>query len=79
MQILGIAFYALLMAGFGWAMIDMMIKIHKQPKRPLSVLRMSSYPFVPDDENLEAMRQNQEDEGSGRLQPVPIPVEKTYH
>ena len=78
MEILGIAFYGLLMAGFGWALIDMLIKIHKQPKRPLSTLRLSSYPFVPDDETLEAMRQEQEDSGSGKLQPVPVPIEKSY-
>ncbi len=76
MAILGIAFNALLIAGFGWALIDMLIKIHKQPKRSLSVLRMSSYPFVPDDETLEAMRQEQVE--TGKLQPVPIPVDKTY-
>ena len=76
MAILGIAFYALLMAGFGWAMIDMMIKIHKQPKRPLSVLRMSSYPFVPDDETLQAMREKQGPDG--KLQPSPVPVRSHY-
>lgn len=78
MEILGIAFYALLIAGFGWAVIDMFIRIHKQPKRPLKVLRMSSYPFVPDDETLEAMRQEQSDPGSGKLQPVPVPVKSNY-
>ena len=78
MAILGIAFYAILIAGFGWAMIDLLVNIHKQPKRPLKVLRMSSYPFVPDDETLEAMRQEQSDPGSRKLQPVPVPVDKTY-
>ncbi len=78
MEILGIALYALLIAGFGWALIDMLIKIHKQPKRPLSTLRLSSYPFVPDDETLEAMRQEQGDAGSGKLQAVPIPVKDNY-
>ena len=74
MEILGITFYALLIAGFGWAAIDLLVNIHKQPKRPLKVLRMSSYPFVPDDETLEAMRQEQGDAGSGKLQPVPVPI-----
>jgi hypothetical protein len=78
MEIIGIAFYVLLMAGFGWAMIDLLVNIHKQPKRPLKVLRMSSYPFVPDDETLEAMRQEQSDPGSGKLQPVPVPVKSNY-
>jgi hypothetical protein len=76
MAILGIAFYAILIAGFGWAMIDLLVNIHKQPKRPLKVLRMSSYPFVPDDETLEAMRQEQSDPGSGKLQPIPVRVER---
>ena len=78
MEILGIALYALLIAGFGWAAIDLLVNIHKQPKRPLKVLRMSSYPFVPDDETLEAMRQEQGDAGSGKLQPVPVPVKRDY-
>jgi hypothetical protein len=78
MEILGMTISALLLAGFSWAMIDLLIKIHKQPKRPLSVLRVSSYPFVPDDETLEAMRKEREDSGSGKLQPVPVPVKNTY-
>ncbi len=78
MAILGIALNALLLAGFSWALIDLLIKIHKQPKRPLNLLRMTSYPFVPDDETLEAMRQEQEDAGSGKLRPVPIPVRSNY-
>ncbi len=78
MEILGIAFYALLIAGFGWAAIDLLINIHKQPKRPLKVLRMSSYPFVPDDETLDAMRQEQSDSGSGKLQPIPVRVKRDY-
>jgi len=78
MEILGIAFYVLLIAGFGWAAIDLLVNIHKQPKRPLKVLRMSSYPFVPDDETLEAMRQEQSDPGSGKLQPIPVRVKRDY-
>ena len=76
MEILGIAFSALLMAGFGWALVDLLIKIHKQPKRPLSMLRMTSYPFVPDDEILEAMREKKEH--GGKLQPSPVPVRSSY-
>jgi hypothetical protein len=78
MEILGVAVYALLIAGFGWALIDLLINIHKQPKRPLSILRMTSYPFVPDDETLEAMRKEQEDKGPRKLHPVPVPVKNTY-
>ncbi|MCH8093729.1 MAG: hypothetical protein IH953_03965 [Chloroflexi bacterium] len=76
MAIIGIAFYALLLAGFGWALVDLLIRIHKQPKRSLSVLRLTSYPFVPDDDTLEAMRE--EDQSSGRLQPVPVRVRSDY-
>ena len=76
MAILGIAFYALLIAGFSWALIDLLIRIHKQPKRPLNLLRMTSYPFVPDDETLQAMREKQ-DHG-GKLQPSPVPVRSNY-
>ena len=76
MAILGIALYALLIAGFSWALIDLLIRIHKQPKRPLSILRMTSYPFVPDDETLQAMREKQEH--GGKLQPSPVPVRSHY-
>ena len=76
MVILGVTIYALLIAGFGWALIDLLIRIHKQPKRPLSLLRMTSYPFVPDDETLQAMRENQEH--GGKLQPSPVPVRSNY-
>ncbi len=78
MVILGVTVYALLIASFGWALIDLLIQIHKQPRRPLSTLRLSSYPFVPDDETLEAMRREQEGSGAGKLQPVPVPVKSNY-
>jgi len=76
MIILGYAVYAVLIAGFGWALVDMLIQIHKQPRRPLSVLRLTSYPFVPDDETLEAMRD--EEPISGKLQPIPVRVRSNY-
>ena len=76
MIILGVTIYALLLAGFGWALIDLLIRIHKQPKRPLSVLRLTSYPFVPDDETLAAMRE--EEPSSGHLQPIPVRVRSDY-
>ncbi len=74
MELLGYAVYAILIAGFGWALVDLLAQIHKQPKRPLNMLRMTSYPFVPDDEILERMRQNEDERDSGQLQPVPVPV-----
>ncbi len=76
MVILGFTIYALLMAGFGWALIDLLIRIHKQPKRPFNLLRMTSYPFVPDDETLQAMREKQEH--GGKLQPSHVPVRSNY-
>ncbi len=76
MVILGVTIYALLIAGFGWALMDLLIRIHKQPKRPLNLLRMTSYPFVPDDETLQAMREKQEH--GGKLQPSPVPVRSIY-
>ncbi len=76
MAILGIALYALLIAGFSWALIDLLIRIHKQPKRPLSILRMTSYPFVPDDETLQAIHEKQGPDG--KLQPSPVPVRSHY-
>ena len=76
MLILGFTIYALLISGFGWALMDLLIRIHKQPKRPLSLLRMTSYPFVPDDETLQAMREEQKH--GGKLQPSPVPVRSIY-
>ncbi len=76
MVILAYAIYGILIAGFGWGLVDMLIKIHKQPRRPLSILRMSSYPFVPDDETLQAMREKQRPDG--KLEPSPVPVRSNY-
>ncbi len=76
MVILGVTIYALLIAGFGWALVDLLIRIHKQPIRPLNFLRVTSYPFVPDGETLQAMREKQEH--GGKLQPSPVPVRSNY-
>ncbi len=76
MVILDVTIYALLIAGFGWALVDLLIRIHKQPKRPLNLLRMTPYPFVPDDETLQATREKQEH--GGKLQPSPVPVRNHY-
>ena len=77
-DILGVAVYGFLIVGFSWALVDLLIKIHKQPKRPLKMLRMTSYPFVPDDETLERMREERDDQGAGKLQPSPVPVRSKY-
>ena len=76
-DILGIALSGFLLAGIGWALVDLLLKIHRQPKRPLNMLRMTSYPFVPDDEVLEKMRE--EKEPTGKLQPSPVPVKSEFH
>ncbi|GMR09203.1 MAG: hypothetical protein BMS9Abin28_0021 [Anaerolineae bacterium] len=76
MVILGYAIYSLLIAGFVWGLVDMLVQIHKQPKRPLSVLRLTSYPFVPDDETLQVMREKQRPDG--KLEPSPVPVRINY-
>lgn len=81
-DVLGNAIVGLLLAGFGWALIDLLIKIHRQPKRKLDLLRLTSYPFVPDDELLEEMRQKEQEQNSGGfrggfrggLQLIPVPV-----
>ncbi|MFQ5942283.1 MAG: hypothetical protein ACE5JF_01895 [Anaerolineales bacterium] len=78
MEILGYVVYGVLIAGFGWALVDLLIKIHKQPKRPLNMLRMTSYPFIPDDEILERMREETEERSAGKLQPSPVPVNSNY-
>mgnify|MGYP001598019396 CR=1 FL=1 len=71
---LGYTLVASLLAGFLWALVDLQVKIHRQPRRPLSVLRLTSYPFVPDDELLEQARQ---EAGDGlRLSPVPVKARK---
>ena len=76
MVIIGVTTYALLIAGFGWALVDLLIRILKQPRRPFILLRMTSYPFVPDDETLQAMCEKQEH--GGKLQPSPVPVRSNY-
>lgn len=71
---LGFTLVTSLLAGFLWALADLLVKIHRQPRRPLSVLRLTSYPFVPDDELLEQARQ---EAGDGlRLSPVPVEARK---
>ena len=71
---LGFTLVTSLLAGFLWALVDLQVKIHRQPRRPLSVLRLTSYPFVPDDELLEQARQ---EAGDGlRLSPVPVKARK---
>jgi hypothetical protein len=64
-DVLGQAIAGLLLAGFVWALIDLLVKIHRQPKRKFDFLRLTSYPFVPDDEILEEMLKKEQEESSG--------------
>ena len=75
---LGFTLVTALLAGFLWALVDLFAKIQKQPRRPLSVLRLTSYPFVPDDELLAQAREVESTGGTGglRLSPVPVKARK---
>ena len=46
----GIFISVLLVGGLLWALIDLLWKIHRQPKKegPVDLTRLSSYPFVPE-------------------------------
>lgn len=71
-DLLGYAITAFLLGGFGWALIDLFAKIRRQPKRPLDMLRMTSYPFVPDDEILHAAAEPEQAVAALRLSPVMV-------
>jgi len=78
-DLLGYAFIALLLGGLLWGLVDLIVRIHKQPRRPINVLRMSSYPFVPDDELLPQTRKGKSTGGTGGLRLSPVPVEIRNH
>lgn len=71
---IGIAISALLVGGFGWALIDLFSRIHKQPKQPFNLLKLSPYPLVPDEVPAEHPHDRRRD--GLRLRPVPIKVER---
>jgi hypothetical protein len=71
-EVLGYLLSAFLLGGFGWALIDLFVKIRRQPKRPLDMLRMTSYPFVPDDEILHAAVEPEPAVAALRLSPVTV-------
>lgn len=72
----GYSVYAFLLGGFGWALIDFSARIRRQPKRPLDMLRMTSYPFVPDDEILHAALEPEAAPAPRGLRLSPVPVER---
>ena len=74
-DLLGYTFVTLLLGGHLWGLVDLFVKVQKQPHRPINVLRMSSYPFVPDDEPLPQGRKGKSTGGTGGLRFSPVPVE----
>ena len=46
----GIFITVVLVGGFLWALADLLLRIHRQPKKsgPVDLTRLSSYPFVPE-------------------------------
>ena len=73
---IGYSVYAFLLGGFGWALIDFFATIRRQPKRPLDMLRMTSYPFVPCDEILHAALEPEAAPAPRGLRLSPVPVER---
>lgn len=73
-NLIGIGITALLVAGFGWAVIDLGLRIIKQRKQPFNLFKLSSYPFVPDEVG-EQQRPRRHHRGGMRLRPVPVEVE----
>lgn len=73
-DIIGITISTLLIGGFGWALIDLGSRIVKQPKQPFNMLKLSSYPLVPDEATREHPRNQRRDDL--QLQPVPVEFER---
>ena len=72
---LGYAIVTLLLGGHLWGLVDLFVKIQKQPRRPINLLRLSPYPFVPDEELLSQAREGESTGGTGGLRLSPVPVE----
>jgi hypothetical protein len=71
----GYAIVTLLLGGHLWGLVDLFAKIQKQPRRPINLLRLSPYPFVPDEQPLPQTREGESTGGSGGLRLSPVPVE----
>jgi hypothetical protein len=67
---IGNAIAAFLVGGFSYALVDLFVRIVRQPKQPFNMLKLSSYPLVPDDEQSEMSPEEGTD--GLRLSPVPI-------
>jgi hypothetical protein len=58
-----------------WGLVDLFVRIQKQPRRPINLLRLSPYPFVPDDEVRAQVAAGESTGGPGGLRLSPVPVE----
>lgn len=74
-DLLGISFVTLLIGGHLWGLVDLFAKIRKQSRRPINVLRLSPYPFVPDAELVAQAPAGESTGGTGGLRLSPVPVE----
>ncbi|MGH2621961.1 MAG: hypothetical protein ACRDHG_15525 [Anaerolineales bacterium] len=74
-DLLGYGLVTLLLVGHLWGLVDLFARIQKQPRRPINVLRLSPYPFVPDDESPAQPRGGESTGGTGGLRLSPVPVE----
>ena len=76
-DILGYVLVSILLAGFGWALIDLLVRIAKQPKRESNgdILPLLPYPFLPprDSEKKPGLKQP----GRLALQPVRVKNRRT--
>ena len=75
-DVAGYSLCAFLLAGLVWALVDLFAKIRRQSKRPLDMLRMTSYPFVPDDEILHAWSDPAPAPAPSGLRLSPVMVER---
>ena len=74
-DLLGFTFVALLLGGHLWGLVDLSAKIRKQPRKPINVLRLSPYPFVPDEKLVTSVPAGESTGGPGGLRLSPVPVE----
>jgi hypothetical protein len=71
-EFIGNVIGAVLIGGFSYALFDLLKMIVKQPKQPFNALKLSSYPLVPDDEEVDDSSEQRTD--GLRLKPVPVKV-----
>ncbi len=74
-DLLGVSFVTLIVGGHLWGLVDLFAKVRKQARKPINVLRMSPYPFVPDEKLVAPVGAGESTGGSGGLRLSPVPVE----